>query len=275
MNARRYEERLRTLGPKEGICNICGVFGLLTEDHTPPKSCKGLARSELDRISVRLTGQRGMTGRPFKTGAKFRSLCTVCNNKLLGVDYDPPLAAFCENVRRTINTKLYLPPMISVEVQPQAVMRSVLGHLSALGISRYEKGDITEPLRDYMRDKSKPLPDQLRIYYWLYPYRPQVLIRDAVMGIGPFGKQRTLTFWLMKFFPVSFLVTRDEPPERLIKQQSLDVFRDRPFDFVTAVNLQLRPVVHELWPECPSDEHILLYGDLAFGVTPKEKIMKA
>jgi len=271
----RYANRLNTLGPKEGICNICGAFGSLTEDHTPPKSCKGLAQSELDRISVRITGERGVKGRRFRTGVKFRSLCGPCNNKLLGADYDPALATFCDNVRRAVNTKLLLPPIISVDVQPQAVMRSVLGHLSALGINRYEKGDVTESLRDYMLDRTKPLPSQLRFYYWLYPYRPQVLIRDAVMGIGPFGNQQTVLFWLLKFFPLSFLITWNEPTHRLINQPTLDVFRSRSFDFVTPVHLYLRPTVPELWPETPTDSHIILYGDLAFGVQPKENIMKA
>ena len=58
---------------------------------------------------------------------------------------------------------------------------------------------------------------------------------------------------------VSFLVTRDALPEPLIEQPTLDVFRDHPFDFVTTVNFQRRPAVHELWPECSSDDHMIRY----------------
>jgi hypothetical protein len=59
------------------------------------------------------------------------------------------------------------------------VMRSVLGHLRAMGIGRYRKGHMTEPMCDYILDRTLPLPNQIRFYYWLYPFRRRVLVRDA------------------------------------------------------------------------------------------------
>jgi hypothetical protein len=144
----KHAEFITTRGPVVGECNICGNVGRLTEDHTPPKSCRGATHSEMHALHVRMSISTPGSGRHFRTGPSYRSLCARCNNELLGAIYDPALANFCAAVRRATNTMLRLPNRFSIEIQPQLVMRSVIGHLAAMGVGRYRKGNITEPLRD-------------------------------------------------------------------------------------------------------------------------------
>jgi hypothetical protein len=264
---------ISTRGPRDGECNICGIFGPLTEDHTPPKSCRGITAAEMHALYVRVgAGKPPVRGRQFRTGPSFRTLCARCNNVLLGTIYDPALAHFCAEVRRATNTKLQLPDEFRLSIQPQLVMRSVMGHLAAMGIGRYRKGAITETFRDYMLDVSLPLPAEIRFYYWLYPYRPQVIIRDAVKC--NIRNHVQSLFWLMKFFPLAFLVSFNEPDVRSWQPLNLDVYRNVPHDSWWPVAVRLRPVVHPYWPESPSDDDFILYGEQAVVINPLTKIMR-
>lgn len=223
-------------------------------------------------LHARLMPGSNGPGRYFQRGPSYRSLCGRCNNELLGAIYDPALAHFCTEVRRITNTRLELPYRFAINVQPQLVMRSVLGHLAAMGVNRYRKGDVTEPFRDYMLDQTLPLPTQVRFYYWVYPFRSQVLIRDACISNL---RSRVITlFWLMKFFPLAFLVTFDEPEGRQFQALNLDQFRFVQFDSYVPIDIQLFPLVHEHWPESPTDESFIMYGEQAVTIFPRNKIMR-
>lgn len=192
----------------------------------------------------------------------------------MGNDYDPALAHMCRQVRMISDAKttLTLPSAISVDVQPQAVMRSVLGHLSAQGVDRYEKGQITEPVRDYILDGSLSLPTSLRIYYWLYPYRQQILIRDAVRLTV--SNSVIVAFWLMKFFPLAFLVTQEETAARQFSLRDLDSFGRRDFTARESVLIDLKPLVHPYWPEHPTTDAAILYGPAAMTADPLSRIAR-
>jgi hypothetical protein len=263
--------RISTKGPLIGQCNICGEEGPLTDDHTPPKSCSSIRDIEVRSLHDKLSdgGEESHRPRRFQAGVSFRSLCERCNT-LLGSQYDPALADFCLQVRSLANSTLHLRDVISIEIQPQAVMRSVLGHMAAQGAGRYRKGPMTEPLRDYILDAASPLPAPIRMYYWLYPFREQVLVRDAVrLNIA---NSATVSIWLLKFFPLAFLATLDEPPERQFHVNNLDTFRDIPNELRQIISLRLRPIVHRHWPEAPDDGTVLLYGPQALSGDPRTRI---
>jgi hypothetical protein len=147
-------------------------------------------------------------------------------------------------------------------------MRSVLGHLAAQGVERYGKGPYTEPIRDYLLDSARPLPSPFRMYYWLYAYRSTVLIRDAArierLGSGKGG----VAFWLMKFYPLAFMVTLSEPPQRLYRMDDLDRFAHVPFAERLTVRLSLRALVPAPWPEHPDGTAVVLYGPQAVVADP-------
>jgi hypothetical protein len=260
-----YIARLTTRGPAVGQCNICGARGPLTNDHTPPKSCGLGTPVELQslRSKISTSGEKWDQPRRFQSGVTYRSLCARCNNKLLGQTYDPALASFSAQVRALASSQLALPSTVQLSVQPQAVIRSVIGHLCAQGVERYAKGPFTEPIRDYLLDSALPLPGGLRLYYWLYPYRSQVLIRDAAriehLGSG----QGVNAFWLMKFYPLAFMVTLDEKGPHAYTLTNLDQYGRDPFALVRALPLSLRPQMPGGWPEHPESDAAILYGPQA------------
>lgn len=249
-----------TRGPRQGVCNICGQHGDLTEDHTPPKGCIKVSQVELHHIIKRLAEEESHNhkGRISQNGVKFRTLCKRCNNTLLGTDYDPSLISFVNHAGAFLRSGLQLPSETTIKGHPQKIVRAVLGHLSAQGVDRYLKGPETEALRDYMFDTNLPLPEGISVHYWPYPYRPQVIIRDAAFSYLP--SQQVCAIWLLKFFPIAFLVTWRKPSDLKFHVANFDPWRSSPFNYEAELPLVLRPIIHEYWPEAPTDHSIVVYG---------------
>jgi hypothetical protein len=270
--AKNKVQRINTKGPLHGKCNICGNLGKLTEDHTPPKCCRGIRAAELVNLATRISAEKEPRdgARRFQAGVCFRTLCSRCNS-LLGGEYDPALGQFADRVRTFALSGLALPRDVTFEVLPSAIMRSVLGHLAAQGVNRYLKGAITEPLRDYILDATAPLPQSIRFYYWFYPYRSQVLVRDAARM--RLSNKAVYNLWIMKFFPLAFIVTFDEPPGREFDQENLDRFGGISPSSKQNINIRLHPVVHPKWPEAPDDDTLVLYGEQAHAADPLAAIV--
>lgn len=143
-----------TRGPKIGICNICGDQGPLTEDHTPPKGSARITQVEMHHIAALLCADKQRSrGRVSQNGVKFRTLCGRCNNSLLGTNYDPAFNDFSQRVSSYLKTALALPTIMHVRAKPHKIARSLIGHLCALGVDRYQKGPKTEDLREYLLDE--------------------------------------------------------------------------------------------------------------------------
>lgn len=174
-----------------GRCNICGEVGMLTFDHVPPQAAFAPTAVMVQHIAFRLRVDSLMRGRIRQNGMSFRSICHRCNNTVLGKQYDPHLIDLVERIR------------------PQRVARSVLGHLTASGLNRYDDADPTcAQIRACMLDPAAPLPSRFRLYTWLYPFPQSVIVRDAVLSELPGS---TYTFWLLKFQPIAFMVIWEGP----------------------------------------------------------------
>lgn len=252
--------QIATRGPKIGACNICGATGPLTEDHTPPKGCVRPSQVMLRHISYHLAAGPEVKGRMSQNGVKYRTLCARCNN-LLGARYDPALISFANTTAQVLTTALDLPDIVDVQVQPQAILRSVLGHLAAQGVDRYLKGPNTEGIRDFILDPALSLPSGLYAYCWVYPSRPFVLVRDAAFVDLTHGNP--ITIWLTKFFPMAFLITVDGPMTTDQPIHNLEAWRSLPFLSVLEFPLRIRPQVHPYWPEAPTPTTIVVYGQEA------------
>lgn len=258
--------KLITRGPKIGTCNICGAHGPLTEDHTPPKGSVRATQVEMHHIANILSAEKpGVHGRVSQNGVKFRTLCGSCNSSLLGANYDVAFNDFSQKVASYLKTTVALPNTMYVRGKPQKIIRSLLGHLSALGIDRYKKGAHTEVIRDYFLDQSQALPNCMDIYYWIYPYRIQVLVRDAVLR--NLKVQETAYIWLMKFFPLAFLIVWDHPNGYDYPQfPNLAHWGRLGIEDEVELPIQLSVVPHERWPEAPEEHSFLIYGEGAMGV---------
>ena len=143
--------RLLTKGPRIGRCNICGDYGPLTEDHTPPKGCVHPTQVEMQHITAALSQEPSQTrGAYSQNGVKYRTLCGVCNNTRLGARYDPHLISFVNAIGQVLRSQIYLPNSLTLNVRPQPVVRAILGHMAAQGVDRYEKGPLTAEFRSYL-----------------------------------------------------------------------------------------------------------------------------
>lgn len=261
---------VNTRGPLQGYCNICDAYGVLTEDHVPPKGTLNIPQVDLFHI-IELLGTDRPIGkkkrRHLQSGVSFRSLCENCNSTLLGTNYDPALIEFSNSVTQFLRSALTIPDVAKVRVYPGLVARSVLGHIFALGIERRERTPLLSAAVEFFQDKSRPLPEGIEIYYWVYPYRRQIALRDASM-LTDFFQSPPIVFWCLKYFPLGFMVTwGNELPHR-IKLPSLRKFMLNAGVHFAEIPLYLRVVPHQDWPEIPDDNGALLYGDGAVGALP-------
>lgn len=248
-----------------GICNICGAYDQLTEDHVPPKGSVRITQMEMYNICEAMGAQRPeKKGKQFQNGIKFKSLCATCNNDYLGLNYDPALNEFSHNLSRIVKTPIAVPTKIDVPVQVNKVARAVLGHLMAVGLNRYNDGEMAKSSREYFLNTALIEPNNVLIYYWVYPYNRQILIRDATIAFD-FGVEPPVFFWLMKYFPVSFFVTCDKPDNLNIRTNCLNESLTSNIDEYIHLNIPLTNLPKSNWPEAPTGNSVVALTDQAHG----------
>lgn len=262
--------KLVTKGPRQGHCNICDAYGPLTEDHVPPKGTIRVTQVEMLHIVDLLKAEGPKTSRRIsQNGVKFRSLCAKCNNHYLGTNYDPELISFTNQVATLLKTQISLPSSTKVRIRPGHVARAVLGHLLAVGIERRARGDTGNDVVDFFLDQNKPFPSAMNIYCWVYPYNRQVLVRDA----GKFFELGAafVVMWIMKYFPLGFMITWDQP-----KHLSFDLLNLKDYALISGgaaveapIRLKNPPAMH--FPEEVEKNEMILYGDGAMGANEQQR----
>lgn len=261
----------RVRGAKEGICNICGELGPLTEDHTPPKGCVRPTALQIQHLMDALSAEHAVRRKSSSNnGVRFKSLCARCNNAKLGGEYDPALISFTSDVARYATSRIALPPTIQVRAQPQKIARAVWGHLAAAAVNGYGQWKDAAALKEWFLTGAHALPPGLRMHYWFYPHQPQIIVR----GFGFFdtsNPKAIVVGWVMKFFPLAFLIASTEDPARTLTVPELVTSSNRPLDFEIDLPVPLRPVVRPHWPEAPGNTGVVLMGDHALHALPKQK----
>jgi len=264
MSKDKKPEIISTKGPAHGICNICGVTDKLTEDHTPPKGSIKITQVELFHILKYLNNINEKPiekGRYLQNGVKYRTICKTCNNNYLGGQYDPAFILFVNTIGLFLKTNIALPKVVPIEIEPQKIMRSLIGHLSAQGVNRFNKGPDTIPIRDYFLNSTLSLPDSIHIYYWLYPYKSHVMARDFSYLDTRDGN--SCVMWFLKFFPIAFLITFDKPSEWDFGLSELSRWRYQEVDYKANEYVQLTNFPHQMWPEAPIAHNVISYGQEA------------
>jgi hypothetical protein len=260
--------RVITKGSRVGVCNICGVYGPLTDDHVPPKGASRLTQVEMMHIVDMLRAERPRYGTRFsQNGVKYRTLCATCNNRRLGHHYDPSLVALSRDVRRYLESTLSLPAETLFETKPNRLARSVVGHLLAQGVGEHRSGQIMEELTDYFLDEAAPFPSRLKLYYWVYPYNDQVAIKAATFS--PYYWKSFSVFMLLKFFPLSFFVLSDEPPEWMIPYRRLDALLTSDIDRLIMLPVDFHNLPPRRWPEAPGKEGVVMHCKGSIGAIPR------
>jgi len=260
--------RVVTRGPKVGPCNICGTTGPLTEDHIPPKGASRLSQVAMMNIVDLLSVQRpNKSTRYSQDGVKYRTLCKKCNNERLGRGYDPTLIALVNDVRAYLNSTLHLPTQLRAKTKPNRLVRCVVGHLLAHGVGEHRAGTMIDRLTDYFLDESLSFPEELKLYYWVYPYNDQVTIKGAAHSVRYWDS--FAVFMLLKFFPLSFFFVLDEPANWRIPFGRLDTMLTKSIDDEAEITIDFTNFPQQRWPEAPGESGMVMHGDGATGAIPR------
>ena len=260
--------RIVTRGQKIGVCNICGTHGPLTYDHIPPKGVSRLSQVAMMSIVDLLSVERPRRSTRFsQNGVKYQTLCKKCNNELLGLRYDPTLITLTKDIRLYLESTLYLPAQMGSKTRPNRLARCVVGHLLAHGVEGHRGGKLLQGLADFFLDESLQLPKELKLYYWVYPYNDQVIIKGA--GISMHYWNSFAIFMLLKFFPLSFFFVLNEPSSWRVPYSRLDTMLSGGIDDEANMSIAFTGLPPQRWPEAPGDTGIVLYGDGATSAVPR------
>ena len=155
-------------------------------------------------------------------------------------------------------------------IEPNKVVRAVVGHLMAVGNDRYGSEGVPGKLSEYFLNEKSILPPEFGVYCWVYPYRRNILIRDAGMCLD-FPSMNFVFFWLIKYFPVAFLVTYEEPDSVTFKMPNLTDLLSEDISKIASLSLELSSVPKQNWPEAPMRSSVVLYSQDAYGAHEKSK----
>lgn len=272
-------KKIRYYGSKEGYCNICGKYGKLTFDHVPPKGCAGIQNRNVALLTAALDCQKltQYNSRQFQDGLKFKSLCEVCNNKILGIEYDPYLNEFAAKVSNYTNLVIKhgisLPKSIDIDIKLQRVARSVVGHLLAAQVRKdmstpIRSAPYIDAIRQYFLNPAASIPKELEIYYWLYPSDIQVIILGS--GLMSINRKEPIIGEFIKFYPIAFWVIWNQP-QIDINLQSLTKNRELLIDDLLNVTISIENIPRVDWPEHPSDDELVLLNDEVAYIAKKKR----
>ena len=191
---------------------------------------------------------------------------------MLGDRYDPTLIKFTNRVAELMESDLLL-RSVDVKTEPHLLVRCVFGHLAAQGVGRYLKGPRTEDWAAWFLDDQAPMPSWASFHCWLYPYRRQVLWRDAV--VTDLQNHKPCSYWLMKFFPLAFAIWNEPSVPFPVRAATISNFG--PGDREGVVSIPTYPAAHEFSLEAPTENQIVVVGREAVSVhtrAPKGTLLK-
>ena len=174
------EKRLYTKEKRNIIdrCNICGQLTGLTWDHVPPKFC--FNNQKIKYNSLMEINKKEIKKQISQNGIRYRSICSKCNNELLGSDYDKEYKKLVD-----ILYKLYITPgeigqFIEIHgIKINKVARAIVGHFLAAR-NEYFAGKGEDELREYFLNPNLKPPKEFSLLYYVYIYNTIMIIRDVV-----------------------------------------------------------------------------------------------
>lgn len=263
----KFADKILTKGPKNGYCHICGNFSKLTRDHVPPKGCIKIGEVELRSLLGHYSETQAKPSFS-QSGLNFRTICAKCNNDDLGIDYDPNLIEMANHIGRYLkaekNINLSIPRQTNIKIKPQRVARAVVGHLLAFANpKRLHKPPASTPyhdtLREYFLNPHLQLPENIDIYFWVYPAHLHVLI-DCHSVMVNFFKHLVMGS-LLKFFPIAFWVVIDKPQEVSFNIPKLIENKKLSLDDETSISVNFKDIPRIQWPETPDKDGAIMSAD--------------
>jgi hypothetical protein len=255
------------------LCNICGRKSILGWDHIPPRGVIELSSVEITSILQRVVPDKDR--KKFllsQNGLKYRTLCSECNNRL-GREYDPILNEFARGIGAYLRTTISLPKIVHFNTKPNVLIRAVLGHMLAAK-SHFDHVDTDVSLRPFLFDVDAPLPCNLNVFYWVYPYDNIVVLRNIGMPAVRGRFKELAMFDILKYFPIGYLVV-DKPSYEGLSE--LSAYRNLSIFAEIDVPINLQSVRDPDWPEKVDNGNILFGGQSltssVYAIPKKKKVL--
>ena len=197
-------------------CNICGNLSALTWDHVPPKSTLIERNTYADRLFAKAElPKENRYMDHYQSGIKYRTICSKCNNDVLG-ENDKVYKQFVDmvvqqlrNVDVAMQQGLVLPQHITIKTKINRLLRAIGGHFLSMKPVYDEFAEADNVLRSYVLDETLRLEKE-KLFCWFYPNSTVVIARD-VMAPGYFPKTHPKgTFSMMASYPLAFLISSED-----------------------------------------------------------------
>ena len=265
---------VKTKRKKVGICNMCSQEKSLSWDHVPPKGGIELTTIEMENLLHVFTKKEDVRNiRESQNGLKYRTICKECN-EFLGQKYDHVVNEFALTVGRHLKSGLKFPKMIHHKTKPLRLMKGILGHLLAAK-AEYDDVLLDTQVREFILDEKSVIPDNIYIFYWVYPYNCAIILRDFVMPSVRGNFKNFGFFQTIKYFPIAYLISNKPKYEDLIE---LTKYRSVDIDEEIDLPIDLSRIEHHYWPEMLDEKNILFGGQTASNsviALPKRERKKA
>lgn len=208
-----------------------------------------------------------------QNGFRFRSICAKCNNEKLGLDYDPSLADFVTRIKSCFNSSVILPETIHVTINPGRVARALIGHIYAIGNVPRPDAPIPNSAYNFFSDINTLWPNNLDVFFWIYPYQLQIGVRCLALSNLLF-RTPPILFDLLKFFPVAFMIVWDIPHEYNLPHVNLRDYAIGCGDHDVRLPIRLSDVKAHDYPETPKDWEIAMFNDNIAFQADKHRVIK-
>lgn len=181
MNSRSYAKEKRE---KQDKCNICGKLTDLTWDHVPPKFCFNNQKAKFNSFIE--INERHKYSHISQNGIKDRTICSECNNNLLGSDYDKEYKRLVDLLYELYVTPGKLPQYLEIKgIKVNKLARAIVGHFLAAR-KGYTDNKLENELRKYFLNPQSMPPKDFKLLYYVYIYNTIMIIRD--IAAKKFGK---------------------------------------------------------------------------------------
>jgi len=221
----------------------------------PPKGSIELSAVDIENLFQLLTGKpRNAKSLISQNGLKYRTICQTCNSTI-GIKYDPYINHFSQSVGIYVKSILRFPSTINIKCKPMAIAKGILAHLLAAKAND-DKCIFDNYIRQIIFDDDVSVPEDIYIYYWLYPYDQTIILRDFVKV--NLNNPNDLSFSnLIKYFPIAYMIT-----DHINKQglSELTHYRKLTINEEVDIPIQLNSILDPFWPEQTDENHALVLG---------------
>lgn len=237
-------------------CNLCLKRTQMTEDHIFPQGLATPGQRRVTRILHQIDpNYRGRQGTFLaQNGLKKSTLCSDCNNRVLGANLDQHLIHVYKVASAALSRGRFpvIEPIHLNGVNINRVARAVAGHLIALDDTPSARHTITRYLRRFVLHESAGLQQSLRFHMWLYPFSRQGILKD--LNHTEFGKSYE-PLWISAFktYPLAFAFSTEiqNPSYRLEGVIDLTPHLTTNVDSCFVIRVPTKPIVDSNWPFAP------------------------